>query len=607
MVIGATIPLTLNSATYVDSCTFTGNSSYVNVNSNSLLINNLLENGIYVGEWNSPRIINNIIKNTFNSCYSYAYVENNTLSNGSIIFDCARDGFTFKSNNVQSCEITAYGFESNVKIIGNNLLGYNGNILDVSNCSYADRKSFNFTGNYWGEAQTAEIESKCGSGVADSDKDYNMSFFTDYYDNFENTKIDFSNWATEQIEGAGYLGDGFIAFDYTINGYNYENGGYYPESKDTALAIVINPKYHANDIASIRIAQSLASLKEKEWSNYSVNQSFTVNKNALIDGLATIYVQLKDSEGNVSSPVMHEVPFDNPVVSLSIVNGATYSNATSSVNLTYSAIDKGNITQYSLFIDGVKVSTEEYSYGWGKSLSCSYTLGLTYMSSGTHKVKATFWDSVRNETSKEITFAINRNVDTSGYAGILFDATTGQLLKDSNTIYLWHLDSDGSEVSDSAATIEEYSAGEGCLCGYANSVGSYETIDLNVDNAFTVEVWRKGRENLCIYKNTVFDIREGSFWWNKKSNSGSISSDSFDIPWGNDNEWHFWSFVANGNYAAIYCDGKLINYKVSSTLNTNNNKIRISANNIDELRISSVARSADEIAAYYAVAKDKIQ
>ena len=44
----------------------------------------------------------------------------------------------------------------------------------------------------------------------------------------------------------------------------------------------------------------------------------------------------------------------------------------------------------------------------------------------------------------------------------------------------------------------------------------------------------------------------------------------------------------------------------SITLNTNNNKIRISANNIDELRISSVARSPDEIAAYYNAAKSLI-
>lgn len=328
----------------------------------------------------------------------------------------------------------------------------------------------------------------------------------------------------------------------------------------------------------------------------------------MVNDVATIYVQLKDSEGNVSDPVMHEVPYDSPVVMLSMANGAEYSSVTSSVNLIYSATDKGNITQYSLFIDGVKVTTDEYSYGWGDALSLSYTLGLSYMSSGTHKIKATFWDSARNEGSKEITFTINRTVNTSGLAGTAFDATTGQLLNDSDTIYLWHLDSDGKEVVDSTATLESYSSSEGGLSGYASSVSSYETIDLNLDAAFSLEFWRKGRDTLVIYKNGVFDIRESYFNWNKKSAGGSVSSDSiWNIPWGDDDTWHFWSFVVNGNYAAIYCDGKLINYKVSSTLNTNNNKIRISANNIDELRISSVARSADEIAAYYAVAKDKIQ
>ena len=520
--------------------------------------------------------------------------------------------FNFSGNVVSSSSIHISELGSTHVIVGNNFLGYSDVVLDVSNCSYAEQKLVNFTGNYWGESQTAEIESKCGSSVADSDKDYNMSFITDYYDNFENTKIDFSNWATAPIEGAGYLGDGFIEFDYTINDYDYNNGGYYPESTESSLTIAVNPKYHANDIAYIRIAQSSEALKTTYWVEYNSNQSFIVNKNSLVDGVATIYVQLKDSKGNVSSPVMHAVPFDNPVVTLSIADGTVYSSSTNSVTLNFGATDKGNLTQCDLYLDGISIFGQECSAygeydGWGQSYSNSYTLGLTYMSSGNHTIKAKFWDSARNEGSKEISFTINRDVDTSSLAGTSYNATTGQLLKDNKTAYLWHLDSDGNEASDSTATLESYSSSEGGLSGYANSVSSYETIDLNLDSAFSLEFWRKGRDTLVIYKNGVFDIRESYFSWNKISAEGSVSSDSiWNIPWGDDDTWHFWSFVANGNYAAIYCDGKLINYKVCSTLNTNNNKIRISANNIDELRISSVARSPDEIAAYYNAAKSLI-
>ena len=57
---------------------------------------------------------------------------------------------------------------------------------------------------------------------------------------------------------------------------------------------------------------------------------------------------------------------------------------------------------------------------------------------------------------------------------------------------------------------------------------------------------------------------------------------------------------------AIYCDGVLISYRngLSQTLSTNDNYLYMYACNIDELRISKTARSADEIAAYYAAAKD---
>ena len=213
MIIGASTPLTLNSATYVDSCTFTGNGNYVRLakSANSLLINNVFDDGIYIdSDWNSsPIIANNIINRTIYTNYSNATFKFNTLTNAYFKIR-GRDYFIFKSNILSACSVSFDDDHNEVaQITDNNFLGYNDVILDVSNCSYAKRKSFNFTGNYWGEAQTAEIESKCGSSVPNDEKDFNMSFFTDYYDNFENTKIDFSNWATAPIEGAGYKGDDF--------------------------------------------------------------------------------------------------------------------------------------------------------------------------------------------------------------------------------------------------------------------------------------------------------------------------------------------------------------------------------------------------------------
>lgn len=203
MVIGASTPITLNSATYVDSCTFTGNGDFVKIRSNSLLINNNIEDGLYVRDC-SATIVNNCINRRLNIEWGAGYIVNNNITNANISFYTGYATFRFMTNTVRSCSISVSDLSAESQITGNNFLGYNDVILDVSNCSYANRKSFNFTGNYWGESQTVEIESKCGASVQESEKDYNMSFFTDYYDNFENTKIDFSNWATGPIEGCGY-------------------------------------------------------------------------------------------------------------------------------------------------------------------------------------------------------------------------------------------------------------------------------------------------------------------------------------------------------------------------------------------------------------------
>ena len=592
MIIGADNPLTLKTGTYIDSCTVTGSGS-VNIKDNSLLINNVLDNGIYVS--GSSLIINNDIKSSIAMSWCSPTFKNNNITNATINF--YGDPY-FTANTFNSCTFSLYG--NSGMITGNNFLVHTGTILSVST-SADSYKTFNFTGNYWGEEQTAEL--------AEKGTNSNLSFIYDGNDKLDLTEIDYSNWATSPIEGAGYLGDGFIAFDYTINGYNYDNGGYYPESTSPELSIAIAPQYHANSIASVRIAQSLSALKQTAWSSYSASKNFTVDKNSLTNDIATIYVQLKDSKGNLSSPVMHEVPFDSPVVTLSIEDGTTYSAATSSVKLNYGATDNGNLTQYELYLDGEKVNTGEDSYGWGNSVSdCSYSLGLAYMSAGSHTIKLTFWDIARNSTTKTVNFTINRTVNPSAFA-TSFDSESGQLLKDSNTVYLWHFDGDGTEAGGNEnAMLSSYTAGTGGLGGYATDAGG--ALQLSLDNAFTVDFWRRGNESVYFYKDDSVVIRNEHFYWHVITPSGATEGRSFwNIPWNSDNEWHYWSFVCNSSYAAYYKDGKLIEYSdgLSQTLTKNENLLNIGIANIDELRISKVARSADEIAAYYNAAKDKIE
>ena len=73
-----------------------------------------------------------------------------------------------------------------------------------------------------------------------------------------------------------------------------------------------------------------------------------------------------------------------------------------------------------------------------------------------------------------------------------------------------------------------------------------------------------------------------------------------------DDQWHYWAYIYDGTYCALYCDGVCVSYYdgYTHTLNSNNNDLQIEAKCIiDELRISNNARSADEINSYYKTAK----
>lgn len=615
IIIGASSPLSMNGAVYVESCTFSDCYGNISGGTNSILIHNtincdvrcasgtVIDNVIHgsVGsdEWYNvyTSYINNDIYGTVTAGWNSKF-KNNTIKNGSLYF-YNFEGL-FVANTIYDCPINYYELRTSAKIVSNNFLEYEGIVFDSSQTSYSTNLAFDFTGNYWGEAQTVELNEKGEKA--------NISFINDYYDNFEWMKVNYSNWATEPIEGVGYLGDGFIAFDYTINGYNYDNGGYYPESISPELTISVLPQYHANEIASIRIAQSITELKEKDWLAYNANQNFTVDKNSLTGGIATIYVQLKDSEGNISSSLMHEVPFDNPVVNLSIEDGAIYTSATSSITLEYGATDEGNIQQYELMLDDEVISSYEESYGWGKNYSSSCTLGLAYMPAGEHVIKATFWDSARNSTTKTVTFTIKRTVNAESFE-TSFDSESGQLLKDSNTLYLWHFNGDGSEVSGNEnLSISGFTAGIDGINGCASYVYTSDLITIPLDEAFTIECWRK-ENSFSLYKSSVFNFYLNYVYSYYKSASGSVNNNYLDWKNVSDTNWHYYSYVYNGKYMAVYRDGVLLNYidGLNQTMNTNDNKLYLYAQYIDELRISKIARSPDEIAAYYNAAKDKIQ
>jgi len=605
----ANTPLTVKTGAYINKCNFHDckNSIYVS-NAALVFINNIVDNGLSLSpEYQTVFIINNLIRNScsFWSVYTQGSIfTNNTIENANIDIGYLNNT-TIQNNDFVSSYISVSN-KGYLPIVSNNNFTDCPNPIISTTESYQSGFSYNFTHNYWGDAQTQELESKGNSA--------NISFISDYYDNFNYARIDYSNWANEPFDNCGYSETGFITFAYSVNGYDFTSG-YYPENTDNTLSIEINPQYHEYPITQMRIAQSYEELKDSSWVAYTENTSFTVNKSKLVNNAATIYVQIKDSKGNTSSAICHNIPYDTPVCSFSIEDGTTFGATTKKQEVLCSATDLCNITAYTISIDGSKVDSYS-SNSYGTYYASTYSLPLAYMASGTHTLKMTATDSAGNTGEKSISFTINRNFSESSVKDICYNSTTGQLYKDANTLHLWHLDNDGKEDSGTSE-----------ISGYTHTNGGFEgsasylrgSVPLSIStNAFTVEFWTRGNNHIGIAKESVLYV-DNSYYnetsynndmYHNYKNSEDISSSycgsSSSARSRGDDQWHYWAYTYDGTYCAIYCDGVCVSYNdgYTHTLNSNNNDLRIEANCIiDELRISNKARSADEINSYYKTAK----
>ncbi len=598
----ANTPLEIKSSSYINKCYFHNCKSPVGkggyASNSSVIINNIFENGVRLG--NECRFINNYISSSFvtdNMYYSNTTIINNTFNNSTIRYGWQSNA-VIQNNKFINCITTIESYiessEYKPNVNNNNFIDCSSPII-TTNQDYKSGKSYNFTHNYWGAAQTDELNSKGNEA--------NISFINDYYDNFNYARIDYSNWANEPFDNCGYSESGLIAFCYSVNGYDFTQGAnYYPENIDNQLKIVLTPQYHDKDIIKMRLAQSFEELKKTEWKIFSSNTIFTVDKTKLVNGAATLYVQIMDSAGNVSSPVVHIIPYDTPVITCDLENETRFSSTTKKYNLSWSATDLGNITSYSLMLDGNKIQVESGN-SWGTNLNSSYELPLCYMSSGAHILKMTVTDSAGNIGEKTINFTINRTFNVNSVANVSYDTTTGQLLKDADTLHLWHLDNDGKELLGNA-DVETYSHTNGGFEGAASYLNGNIQFDITT-NAFTVEFWTRGSD-VHLEKYDQFEVYKYSMYYCQKNQEGDISREYLEARSSADDSWHFHTMVYDGTFVAIYVDGICVAYQdgFNRILNTNNNTLSIQSNGIiDELRISKSARSADEISSYYKIAK----
>lgn len=178
----------------------------------------------------------NIDGNTFEGTSlttSYCFVYNNNVSSANVTsVQDIQKYVTYNNCKFQIGFDTNYSSDMKASVLSqiqfNNCtfskLAASVNNSNFINCGAititTDRKElseFDLTENYWGELNTDELMHK-GDGT-------NMSFINDYYDDFNLTKVLYSNWRGSAVSDAGCQGEGFGRDELTTTVYSIGDTG----------------------------------------------------------------------------------------------------------------------------------------------------------------------------------------------------------------------------------------------------------------------------------------------------------------------------------------------------------------------------------------------
>lgn len=117
---------------------------------------------------------------------------NNTFTSCNLSIN---EGGLHTRNSYSDCDFNTF---NPAKVIDSNLINCGLISITASRSSYEE---LDMTGNFWGYDKTREMTEK---GISS-----NLSFINDYYDDFNMTKVVYTDYKTEPISGVGYLGDAY--------------------------------------------------------------------------------------------------------------------------------------------------------------------------------------------------------------------------------------------------------------------------------------------------------------------------------------------------------------------------------------------------------------
>ena len=184
------------------------------------------------------------------------------------------------------------------------------------------------------------------------------------------------------------------------------------------------------------------------------------------------------------------IPVGNAIVNCTSMENHEFTDPEITKEISYGGGSYTPLDKITLYVDGVPVRTDSELSDYNKfTFSTSFSLGLPYMNAGKHTLKVVLVDKDGNTSEKSSYFTIiHSDTSSADLAGVSWNKTTGQPLKDSRTAYLWHLDASGNEAGN--LNTSSYLGSLGGLSGCTESFNTSVPFSFS-ENAFTFEYWSK--------------------------------------------------------------------------------------------------------------------
>lgn len=239
------------------------------------------------------------------------------------------------------------------------------------------------------------------------------------------------------------------------------------------------------------------------------------------------------------------------------------------------------------------------------------------------------------EPTIPITKSSESNIKVEGTNSLKLNTSIPQI--DSNTVALWHLDETGgtgaylkdssSNVNHGTPTgtslIDGISGKARSFNGSSDNIGLSASTNANVVGSISIEMWIKptlATSGVLIHKDSQYSIQvdnSGSFFWADSSNWNYAGFGATNIGLVA-NKWQHLAVTKSGGIVNVYLDGVLKASKsFGGDITSTSNIMRIGcyagvstctssyfSGSIDEIRISNVARSSEEIAESYRMSRD---